>query len=212
MTNENNNRILVIDDMDSIHQCFRKILLPPQEQQHKDLDQMNKALFGKTSEKKMTPSFEIDFAYQGEEGLTLVKKAIERNKPYALAFIDVQMPPGDDGVITASNIWKVDPSIEIVLCTAYAKYTWEEIIHYLGETDDLFILKKPFDSIEVQQLATALTKKWDLNRTMNERLAKSSGSLNDSDIKNVESKNSIIKAAEAIAAINESLRKKFPEN
>lgn len=207
-----NNRVLIIDDMDSIHQSFRKILLPSLEPLYNDLDQMNKILFGKTSEKKIANSFEIDFAYQGEEGLALVRKAVEKNRPYALAFIDVQMPPGEDGVVTASEIWKADPSIQIVICTAYAKYTWEEIVKRLGETDSLFILKKPFDCMEVQQLATALTKKWNLYHSMHGSRSKSNLLSEENNSKVAESKNSIKEAAEAIAAINQNLKEGFPKD
>jgi PAS domain S-box-containing protein len=73
------------------------------------------------------------------------------------------MPPGWDGIETIARIWEVDPELQIVVCTAYADYSWEEMRAKVGQPDSLLVLKKPFDNIEVQQVAHALTKKWLLN-------------------------------------------------
>ena len=58
----------------------------------------------------------------------------------------------------------MDPNILIVLCTAYSDHSWEEIVMRLARTDHLLILKKPFDSVEVQQLALAFSEKWRLHQ------------------------------------------------
>lgn len=75
------------------------------------------------------------------------------------------MPPGWDGIETVSRIWEIDPEILVVLCSAYSDYTWEQMVHRLGRTDRFLVLKKPFDNIEVRQLAMALSEKWRLNRS-----------------------------------------------
>jgi len=80
------------------------------------------------------------------------------------------MPPGWDGIETISRIWRESPDIQIVVCTAYSDYSWEEMIDKLGRTDRLLILKKPFDPIEVLQMANALAKKWELTRDLNSRM------------------------------------------
>ena len=100
----NNHRILIIDDNRAIHDDFRKILI---EEAHLpiDLDEDEAALFGNTPPKFRLPIFEIDSAYQGQEGLEMVEKSLWEDRPYALAFIDVRMPPGWDGVETTSKIW-----------------------------------------------------------------------------------------------------------
>ncbi|HEX3729234.1 MAG TPA: response regulator, partial [Opitutaceae bacterium] len=108
--------------------------------------------------------FNVDSAYQGREGLALVQKAVEAGHPYAMAFVDVRMPPGWDGVETTIELWKVAPDLQIVICTAYSDYSWEEMLAKIGGSDRLVILKKPFDTIEVLQLANALTEKWNLLR------------------------------------------------
>jgi signal transduction histidine kinase len=74
------------------------------------------------------------------------------------------MPPGWDGVKTIEHIWKEDPDLQTVICTAYSDYSWEETIEKLGRSDRLLIVKKPFDAIEIRQLASALTRKWSMTR------------------------------------------------
>jgi len=74
------------------------------------------------------------------------------------------MPPGWDGLETIEHIWKTDPYIQIVICTAYSDYSWEEITKRLGKSENLLMLKKPFDSAEVAQLASSLTEKWVLSK------------------------------------------------
>ena len=157
-------RVLVIDDQDSIHEDFRKIVESEERDDH-DINREAAALFGDVADsEESTERFEIDSAHQGEEGLAMVQEALHDNRPYPMAFIDVRMPPGWDGVETIQRIWEVDPDILVVLCTAYSDHTWEDIIARLGRTDHLLILKKPFDNIEVRQLVLALTKRWYLAR------------------------------------------------
>jgi CheY-like chemotaxis protein len=165
----NNHRILIVDDNRSIHDDFRKILI---EEAHLpiDLDEDEAALFGNTPPKFRLPIFEIDSAYQGQEGLEMVEKSLWEDRPYALAFIDVRMPPGWDGVETTSKIWGRYPELQVVICTAYSDYSWEEMLRTLGFSDRLVILKKPFDNIEVLQLAIAMTEKWRLHQQVKLRL------------------------------------------
>ncbi len=174
-----NNRILLIDDNPEIHADFRKVL-GPEAPASGALDDVMAAFFGAEAAGEVQADFELDSAFQGKEGLDMVVRALAEGQPYAMAFVDVRMPPGWDGVETISRIWQVDPSIQVVICTAYSDYSWQDIIAKLGKTDKLVILKKPFDGIEVLQLAHALTEKWlvtqqarhkveDLNRLVDER-------------------------------------------
>lgn len=79
-----------------------------------------------------------------------------------MAFIDMRMPPGWDGLETIERLWQVDPKLQIALCTAYSDYSWEDIAERLQLGDRLLILKKPFDAIEIRQMASALTVKWQM--------------------------------------------------
>ena len=87
-------------------------------------------------------SFQLNSAFQGQEALEMVKQAVARKQPYAIAFIDVRMPPGWDGIETTAKIWQVDPDLQIIICTAYSDYSCEEMLGKLGRSDRLVILKK----------------------------------------------------------------------
>jgi two-component system, sensor histidine kinase and response regulator len=162
-------RILVIDDNQAIHQDFRKIF-EPELGQNTALDAVESAMLGDTVSAASTVDFQIDFAFQGQEGLALIQRALAENSPYAMAFVDVRMPPGWDGVETVAHIWEQYPELQVVICTAYSDYSFDDMINKLGHTDRLVILKKPFDSIEVLQLAHAMTEKWRLYRQARARL------------------------------------------
>jgi signal transduction histidine kinase/PleD family two-component response regulator len=164
---ERNNRILVIDDNHAIHADVRKILCPQISETSVSLGALESALLGNSAPAAPIASparFTVDSAYQGREGLALVQKALATGHPYAMAFVDVRMPPGWDGVETTVELWKIAPDLQIVICTAYSDYSWEEMLAKVGGSDRLVILKKPFDTIEVLQLANALTEKWNLLR------------------------------------------------
>ena len=163
------NRILIIDDNVSIQADFRKILGQDPDQ-NPALKRTKALLFGESIAAAPHSGFVIDSAFQGQEGLVMVKQAAAEGNPYALAFVDVRMPPGWDGVETISHLWKCCPDIQVVICTAYSDYSWEEMIHKLGHSPNLVVLKKPFDNIEALQLAHALTEKWQLNRQVQSQL------------------------------------------
>ncbi|RXK52850.1 response regulator [Oleiharenicola lentus] len=166
MNSPRNRRILVIDDTPSIHDDFRKILAasaaPAGAAQ---LDALASAIFGDTSPAAEDHAgFDLDFATQGQDGLALVQRALTEGRPYAMAFVDMRMPPGWDGLETIQRVWAADPRVQIVICTAYSDHGWSAISEKLGRSDRLIILKKPFDQIEALQLAHALTEKWELSR------------------------------------------------
>jgi signal transduction histidine kinase len=169
VTDDRNSRILVLDDNEAIHQDFRKILNCDPEIDA-GLSEARTALFGDVAAPIARQSFQIDSAFQGQEGLALVLQALAENRPYAVAFVDVRMPPGWDGIETIARIWERDADVQMVVCTAYSDYSWNEMLDKLGQSDRLVVLKKPFDNIEVQQLASTLTEKWRLARQVRTRL------------------------------------------
>lgn len=159
-----NRRLLIVDDNPSIHEDFKKIL-GAGVQADSELDDLESELFGEDepSGPEQT-SYEIESALQGEEALEKVRAAHAEGRPFAMAFMDVRMPPGWDGIETTYRIWQEFPDIQVVICTAFSDYSWEETFEKLGQSDRLLILKKPFDNVEVFQLAHALTEKWNLAR------------------------------------------------
>ncbi|HWH81414.1 MAG TPA: ATP-binding protein [Burkholderiaceae bacterium] len=160
MTTLQNRRILLVDDMPAIHADFRKILAP-QTPEGTELGAAEAALFGDEPKPAANAvAFELDSAYQGQEALAKVHASLAAGLPYALAFVDMRMPPGWDGVQTIEHLWQADPRLQIVICTAYSDTSWDEVLARLDAQDRLLILKKPFDPVEVRQLASTLTAKW----------------------------------------------------
>jgi two-component system, sensor histidine kinase and response regulator len=145
-------RILVIDDDRSTHELLRRMLLKPL------------PVEPESHSCSLMPVFEIDSAYQGEEGLELIEKSLQEKRPYSLAFVDVRMPPGWDGVQTVRKIWEKYSDLQVIVCTAYIDYSWEQIVSELRQIDSIVILNKPLIKIEVVQLAVALTAKWQIKQ------------------------------------------------
>lgn len=176
MTSDPNRRVLIVDDNVAIHDDFRKILASRTDP---TLDAAEAAVFGPAREAVRQTGFEVDSAYQGREGMLMVKKNLAAGIPYATAFVDVRMPPGWDGIETSTRIWQIDPDLQIVICTAYMDYSWDEMVEKLGYTDRLVILKKPFEAVEVQQLAGALGEKWRLHQEAKGQLERLEGLVRD---------------------------------
>jgi two-component system, cell cycle sensor histidine kinase and response regulator CckA len=162
MTNRASYRILVIDDNPAIHADFRKILQPGGSALKDSLADFESELFGSAADSTQRIHFDIDSAFQGQEGLEKVRAAAGEGRPYAVAFVDVRMPPGWDGVETIKRIGHEFGDLQIVICTAYSDYSWDEIAKAVGDTDHVLVLKKPFDNVEVMQMAHALSRKWEL--------------------------------------------------
>ncbi len=160
-----NNRILIVDDNREIHEDFRKIL-GKKVPEKTALDDFESAIFEDEPPDPnafLIPEYTLDFASQGKEALNKVIRAEAEGRPYALVFMDVRMPPGWDGVRTIKEIWSRHPYIEMVIVSAHADYTWVEIYKELGPTDRLLFLRKPFDTFAIKQMASSLTKKWELS-------------------------------------------------
>lgn len=163
-------RILVIDDNRSIHEDFLKILGPSDSMQKEELDDFATSLLGVKPDPARDVVFEIDSAFQGQEGLEKVQAAAAEGRPYSLAFVDVRMPPGWDGIETITHISRESTDLQFVICTAYSDYSWNEIARAIGNTDNVLLLKKPFDNLEVAQMAHALCRKWELTQIAQQKM------------------------------------------
>ncbi len=155
-----NRRILIVDDNAAIHEDFRKILAP-EAADSQAIDSLESLIFGDAAPQTQT-QFELGHAHQGQEALVRVEESLANERPFALAFVDIRMPPGWDGIETISRLWAANPELQVVICTAYSDYGWDSITQRLGASDNLVILKKPFDHVEALQLAHSLTNKWNL--------------------------------------------------
>jgi diguanylate cyclase (GGDEF)-like protein len=151
------HRLLMIDDNPAIHEDYRKILTRRDDTQ---ISAAEAALFAAPQPPVSRPTFDVDSAMQGREGVELARRALLEGRPYSVAFVDMRMPPGWDGLETIENLWKVDPDIQIVVCSAYSDYDWMQLLARLGPSDKLIVIKKPFEPIEILQSASALSRKW----------------------------------------------------
>ena len=192
------NRILIIDDNREIQADFRKILAPQTNSTTGIALQAAKSLlFSQPAETSATPAvtYQIDTATQGQEGLQMVEQAANEGRPYALAFVDVRMPPGWDGIETVAHIWQKFPELPVVICTAYSDYSWSEMISKLGHSDNLVILRKPFEAVEVLQLAHSFTRKWLLARQIRTHIEELDG-LVQSRTRNLQETNEALRHSE----------------
>lgn len=163
-----NRRILIIDDNLSIHDDFRRILAPVDAGD--DLDAEAAMLLGGAADGSGAPgpgaAFELSFASQGQEARELVIANQHSDKRFAMVFVDMRMPPGWDGLTTILKLWETDPDLHVVICTAHSDRTWDEIATSLTARDRWAVLKKPFDKVEVLQLAHVMIGKWNLGQAV----------------------------------------------
>jgi diguanylate cyclase (GGDEF)-like protein len=167
-----NRRILIIDDNAAIHLDFRKVLGAQAEHTAQAaLDVLEANLFGDEAVVAAArPNFDIDSAHQGQEGVAMAHQALVEGRPYAMAFVDMRMPPGWDGLKTIERLWATDPDVQVVICSAHTDYDWTEVVERLGHSDRLLVLRKPAEPIEVLQCATALSRKWENDKLVKEHV------------------------------------------
>jgi diguanylate cyclase (GGDEF)-like protein len=170
------HRLLMIDDNPAIHEDYRKILTGRDDTQ---VSSAEAALFGMPQSTVSRPAFQLDSAMQGQEGVELARRALAEGRPYSVAFVDMRMPPGWDGLETTENLWKVDPEIQVVVCSAYSDYDWMELLARLGRSDKLIVIKKPFEPIEILQSASALSRKWQNARALKRHVEGLEGVVTD---------------------------------
>lgn len=165
-------RVLVVDDTPAIHKNYQTILAPRRPDPTAELEA---AIFGEPKDKPAKPSaplihFVVDSAHQGKQALEMVEASLRSGSHYAMAFVDMRMPPGWDGIETITRIWAIYPELEVVIATAYSDHSLDEIIDKLVHRDRFLVLKKPFDPMVVLQMAYSLTEKWQLRRSLLARM------------------------------------------
>jgi two-component system NtrC family sensor kinase len=145
-------RVLVVDDNEAIHAAFGRLL------GRRALESARRA-FGDAVD-VLDDEFEVDYAFDGADGIARVVSAIGDDRRYALLFMDIRMP-GMSGIEALARIWQIDPDVQAVVCTGSNENGWRDSLDLLGKNRDrLLVLRKPFDPIEAQQLAHMLARKW----------------------------------------------------
>lgn len=168
-----NNRVLIVDDNEAIHHDIRRVLDPVSTTDDEILAD-EAFLFGDSNvaaQQWRVPDYSLTSVYQGKDALVRVTESVTAGHPFAVAIMDMRMPPGWNGVETVQRIWEVDPNLLIIFCTAFSDFSWKEMNQALGRTDRFVLLKKPFDNAELQQLVAAMVHRWSSERQAEVNLA-----------------------------------------
>ncbi len=166
-------RVLVVDDEQVILDEFRNILCPSEDgsESENELQELGTKLFGKDACGGWHSSFDLVLCHQGDEAIEAVRAAVEKERPFAVVFVDVRMPPGPDGVRTAESIRKLDPDVQIVVVTAYSDVDPLDISRRISPADKLLYIQKPFHPHELRQCAMSLAAKWIAENQLREHAA-----------------------------------------
>jgi DNA-binding NarL/FixJ family response regulator len=161
-------RILVVDDEQPILDSYQQVLCPEMNAlgSQVELKGLADKLFGEEGHALSRTVFDLLLCRQGDEAVEAARIAIEANRPFAVAFIDVRLPPGPDGVWAAEHIRALDPHMEIVMVTAYSDVDPSEIAGRVSPEDKLLYVQKPFHPQEIRQFASALGAKWQTERAL----------------------------------------------
>lgn len=164
-----NNRVLIVDDQAEIHDDFAEMLTDQTGTRASD-DAAMAFTRGRTevphADRAVFPDFELSHALNGAEACAHVEKAWGSDRPFALAFVDVRMPPGMDGVETIQRIRETDRDIEIVIMTAYSDRSFDDIVRSAEPLHKTLYVRKPFYREEIQQIAVCLVGKWNVERSL----------------------------------------------
>ncbi|MFM2092354.1 MAG: hypothetical protein RLZZ127_2843 [Planctomycetota bacterium] len=148
--------VLVVDDQTEVHEAFRMVLATP------PTDDLA-ALTGARAKAPSTPGLDLECVSDGPAAVAATRRRHDQGTPFLIAFVDMRMP-GMDGLATVRALWEIDRRLEVVICTAWSDRTLDELRAGLGSRSRFLVLRKPFDAVEVQQLATSLGEKWLLAR------------------------------------------------
>jgi diguanylate cyclase (GGDEF)-like protein len=166
-------RILVADDESAVLDAYRTVLEGKKLSGNTAVTDLKSKLFGGAGT-ETTPSdvsaFDVIYTQGAEEAVQAVSDSIKGNERFAVAFIDMRMPPGPDGVWAATEIRALDSQIDIVLSTAYSDVDPSELSRQVPPVSKIFYVQKPFHPHEVRQLAIALGQKWSAEKKI-QRLA-----------------------------------------
>jgi diguanylate cyclase len=161
-------RVLVADDEAEVRDAYRQILSEADMSSETAMfHNLRERLFSKAMQDQLAKgisssdtSFAPVFCDGAEAAVAAVREALAADDPFAVAFLDMRMPPGPDGVWAAQRIRELDPAIEIVICTAYSDVDPRDISAMVPPEEKLSYLQKPFHPHEIRQMTISLASKW----------------------------------------------------
>ena len=160
---QSNRRVLIVDDQHEIHDDFTEMLTSSFAKKSTDA---LAAAFHSKADKAFLPEFELLHASSGEQALETIQAGRESNHPIAVAYIDIRMPPGIDGIETVRRVRRIDRDIEIVIMTAYTDKSLPEIVHEMELLHKMLYIRKPFTREEIQQVTLSLVGKWNVEQEL----------------------------------------------
>ncbi len=169
MTAAVSKRLLIVDDEPAMHDSYARCFAVQRGAAENALDAMAAELFGDdapSADAAADDSFDLTHCHQGLDPVAAVEAALAAGTPYAVAFIDVRMPPGIDGRETARRIRALDPEINLCIVTGFSDFSPIEISKVAGPADKIFYIAKPFEVAEIVQTATALAHRWQVDREL----------------------------------------------
>ncbi|MGB7346532.1 MAG: EAL domain-containing protein [Pirellulaceae bacterium] len=158
-------RILIVDDQQHIHDTFSRVFVDRAARTDGALNDFEAMFLDEEgpsacdSNLADSPTYDLAHAHSGESALELVRKSVSEGARFSVAFVDMRMPSGLDGLETTEEIWKIDPDLQVIICTAYSDHTWDDVLARLGCSDRLLLLKKPFERDEARQMAMTMSEK-----------------------------------------------------
>jgi diguanylate cyclase (GGDEF)-like protein len=162
-------RVLVTDDEVDVRDAYRQIFANPAVDGGLErLQRLQARLFRDSTARQgqqaaavaEQATFDPVFCSDAASAVAAVRASVAANDPFAVAFLDMRMPPGQDGAWAAAGIRTLDPAIEIVICTAYSDTDPAAIGRLVPPEEKLSYLQKPFHPHEVRQMAISLASKW----------------------------------------------------
>jgi ActR/RegA family two-component response regulator len=155
--------LLVVDDDRNIHQDYERCL-GLVDAAAGELDVIRDQLFGSRRTADEDRRFPLFHALSGEVAVAEVRARVSRGRRFPVAFVDMRMSPGWNGIETIVRLWELDADVEIVVCTAFSDFTWSEVLARVGRSEGLHLLRKPFDGPQVRRFAGVLSRKWELRQ------------------------------------------------
>ena len=146
---EEKSRLLIVDS-------------DPNLREHLD-EMFNGDLNASLSDDAENLSYSIHGSPSCEVAVSQVEEFLNKGAPYQLVFVESQLIDGN-GLDLISRLWHIDADLHVVLCSADPLLNWQQIVETLGESDQLLILKKPINDLELRQVVHAMIRKWQLSK------------------------------------------------
>jgi len=154
-------RVLAVDDEELTLELYQETLAPDEPSGRGDRQNLEAALFGAaTGDRAVQPAFDLTTCSQGGDAIAEVHKALADDRPFAVIFLDMRMPPGPNGVETGKQIRAASSDAYIVIVTAYSDVRPADIARHVPPADRLLCVQKPFSPAQMRELAAELGAKW----------------------------------------------------